>query len=172
MSTQTQTDFQIYVASLSDYNAGILHGVWVPLDEQTTVEDVQEQIQAMLKASPTGDAEEYAIHDTENLNHVGEFDDIAEILEYVAAAVESGDVDAYKAYVEYIGHDYATLEDFQDSYQGCYESEKDFAYQLADDIGFEPVTQWPASCIDWDQAARELFMGDFVFESGYVFRCN
>jgi antirestriction protein len=69
------------VASLSDYNAGVLHGVWIDLDG-ADVEDIDDQIQTMLKSSPTtrkyGDiAEEYAIHDHENWHGlpVGEFSD-------------------------------------------------------------------------------------------------
>lgn len=34
---------------------------------------------------------------------------------------------------------------------------KQYAMQLADDIGAVPSEySWPTSCIDWDQAAREL----------------
>ena len=36
---------------------------------------------------------------------------------------------------------------------------KDYAQELADDIGAIPKDlSWPCSCIDWDQAARELQM--------------
>lgn len=34
---------------------------------------------------------------------------------------------------------------------------KDYAQELAEDIGAtNPDAQWPHTCIDWDQAAREL----------------
>lgn len=34
---------------------------------------------------------------------------------------------------------------------------KDYAMQFADDIGAFPAeASWPCTCIDWDQAAREL----------------
>ncbi len=33
---------------------------------------------------------------------------------------------------------------------------KQYAMELADDLGIEAPTQWPYTCIDWDQAAREL----------------
>ena len=61
---------RIYVASLSDYNCGILHGWWVGADN--SVEILEETIQQMLAESPTagryGDvAEEWAIHDYEGL---------------------------------------------------------------------------------------------------------
>ncbi len=36
---------------------------------------------------------------------------------------------------------------------------RDYAMQLADDIGAIPSDlAWPCTCIDWDQAARELQM--------------
>lgn len=36
---------------------------------------------------------------------------------------------------------------------------KSYAQELADDIGAVPDNaQWPCTCIDWDQAARELQM--------------
>ena len=36
---------------------------------------------------------------------------------------------------------------------------KAYAMELADDIGAVPDNaQWPCTCIDWDQAARELQM--------------
>ena len=36
---------------------------------------------------------------------------------------------------------------------------KDYAQQLADDIGaIDRNASWPCNCIDWDQAARELRM--------------
>lgn len=36
---------------------------------------------------------------------------------------------------------------------------KDYAQELAEDIGAIPADAgWPARCIDWDQAARELRM--------------
>lgn len=36
---------------------------------------------------------------------------------------------------------------------------KDYAQELADDMGALPKEySWPSSCIDWDQAARELRM--------------
>lgn len=36
---------------------------------------------------------------------------------------------------------------------------RDYAMELADDLGLLPKEySWPTSCIDWDQAARELRM--------------
>jgi antirestriction protein len=58
----------IYVASLLDYNNGILHGAWIPVG--ASADALLLEILAMLSISPTtrrtGEpAEEWAIHDYE-----------------------------------------------------------------------------------------------------------
>lgn len=42
---------------------------------------------------------------------------------------------------------------------------KTYAMELADDIGFE-TNGWPATCIDWEQAANELQMDYTSYEIG------
>jgi antirestriction protein len=42
---------RIYIASLSDYNAGTLHGAWIHADQGA--ENIQAEVSAMLSASPT-----------------------------------------------------------------------------------------------------------------------
>lgn len=59
---------RIYVASLSDYNNGILHGEWIDAGQEP--DQIHTEVEAMLKKSPAarkyGDvAEEWAIHDYE-----------------------------------------------------------------------------------------------------------
>jgi len=54
---------RIYVADLSAYNNGKLHGAWInTIDE---LDDIQDQINDMLRKSPEGFAEEYVIYDYE-----------------------------------------------------------------------------------------------------------
>jgi antirestriction protein len=55
----------IYAADLAAYNAGHLHGVWIEFVSGITADEVQFAIDAMLKASPVSDAEEWDIHDSE-----------------------------------------------------------------------------------------------------------
>lgn len=46
---------------------------------------------------------------------------------------------------------------------------KEYAQELAEDIGAIPRgLAWPAHCIDWDQAARELQMDYFSVDFGGV----
>ena len=62
--------FEVYVASLSDYNAGRLYGDWITVEDGMDREDLWTEIQKILDSSPeakiTGfPAEEWAIHDFE-----------------------------------------------------------------------------------------------------------
>ena len=84
------------------------------------------------------------------------------------------DDEALAAYAYLMNRDMANVEDWQcdaeEAYQGVYNSDEDFAQNLADDLGLIPSEySWPASCIDWDQAARELMM-DYMEHDGYYFR--
>lgn len=80
------------------------------------------------------------------------------------------DYAAYLAYVELVGEEFATIEQFEEAYAGEYTSDEDFAQDLAEDIGaIDDSAVWPNTCIDWKRAAREL-MYDYAEENGYYFR--
>jgi antirestriction protein len=55
---------RIYVACLSAYNNGYLHGWWIDADQEPDA--LLSDIEEMLADSPMDDAEEWAIHDYEN----------------------------------------------------------------------------------------------------------
>jgi antirestriction protein len=64
---------RIYVASLTDYNNGLLHGEWV--DAAQPAYAIQSEVEAMLAASPTAKrygetAEEWAIHDYDEFDGI------------------------------------------------------------------------------------------------------
>ena len=60
---RTSPSPRIYVASLSDYNAGQLHGKWIDADQEAS--NILGAVHAMLSASTEPYAEEWAIHDYE-----------------------------------------------------------------------------------------------------------
>lgn len=58
----------------------------------------------------------------------------------------------------------------REAYQGQFNSDEEFAQNLADDLGLVPDDlSWPCSCIDWERAARELLQ-DYAEEGGMYFR--
>ena len=90
MITEQRLQPQIYVVSLSDYNAGRLHGRWI--DATQGVDAVQEEVNAMLAESREAVAEEWAIHDYDEFAGVrlGEWEDLARVCELAAALVAHG----------------------------------------------------------------------------------
>jgi antirestriction protein len=91
---------------------------------------------------------------------------------------ESGNPEAFGAYASYVGREYATLDGFAEAFCGVYESEADYAQELAEECGLVDgdAQQWPLYCIDWERAWRELDMGgdNYSIPTGngdfYIFR--
>src|SRR5687767_8165427 len=96
----------IYVASLSDYNAGTLHGRWI--DATQDAEDIQAEVQDMLSKSTEPHAEEWAIHDYEGFEglKLSEWESFEKVSEVAQAIEEHGP--AFAAYVDNEGTEYAT----------------------------------------------------------------
>jgi hypothetical protein len=82
----------------------------------------------------------------------------------------SHEIEAFEIFVEsgYQGVeiDQEVLDTFRDVYAGVYQSRREFAMEMAEESGYDfTKEQWPATCIDWDYAAREL-MYDYWDENG------
>ncbi len=61
--------------------------------------------------------------------------------------------------------------DVEEAYVGSFNSDEEFAQNLADDLGLVPDDlSWPCNCISWPDAARELMMSDYCAEDGWYFR--
>jgi antirestriction protein len=162
---------QIYVACLSAYNNGKLHGMWIDCTQDADA--IQEDIEWMLSWSPCRNyeaCEEWAIHDFQNWYGIqlDECEDINKLAELAQVLSEYGEV--YAAYYKYYG-DYATLDEFKDSYWGKYESEEDFVYDQLEEQGlikkFEEMGL-SSSYINFEAIARDWFIDSYLsVEEGY-----
>lgn len=176
------SNFRIYVASLSDYNNAILHGVWLDLEDYSDSDDLQEAITAMLASSPFGNsdfakkhgllAEEYAIHDYEGFpqgtisEHSG-LSSVWELWERYEQAENDDNLEAFLAYEQLFDGDYS---DFEDRYRGYYDSEEAFAEELLEETGeLSSIPENLRYYFDYEAYARDLFCCDFTMQDGYVF---
>ena len=76
--------------------------------------------------------------------------------------------EAIDAYVNLYGE--LDTDKFEESYQGKYSSDVEFAREIASQLGeISDDLTWPHYCIDWEWAARELMI-DSSEENGYYFR--
>jgi antirestriction protein len=126
---------RIYVASLSDYNEGRLHGVW--LDAAQDVPTLESVVTAMLAESATPDAEEYAIHDFENFGplRLGEYESLATVSKVALGITEHGPGFAHYASLVGTG-DLERLDHFEDAYFGHFDSLEEYAASVVDDLGY------------------------------------
>jgi|TARA_Y100000589_G_C27183239_1_gene641652 antirestriction protein len=150
---------RIYVADLAAYNNGKLHGVWI--DAVLELDDIQDAVAKMLKASPEGFAEEYAIHDYEGFGsyRVSEYEGLESVHEVACFIEEHEELGA-----ELLAH-FSSIEEartaIDENYAGCYESVADFAEELTEDSVQIPESL--ARYIDYNAMAYDMEVGGDIF---------
>lgn len=162
---------KIYVACLSAYNNGYLHGIYIDATQEP--EDIENDIEWMLSWSPVADneaCEEWAIHDYENWLGIklDEYEDIRKIAKLATVLEKHGK--AFADYYAYYGND-ATVEEFEENYLGAYESEEDFVYQQWDEDGKLKALEElgiHSYYINWEGIANDWFIDSYLsIESSY-----
>jgi antirestriction protein len=165
MSTLTNTP-RIYVGTYAKYNNGSIQGAWLDLDDYTDAEDFYNACKELHSDEPDP---EFMFQDFEGFpkQFYSESGSVDEIYEYIDFVQKSHlDQDVIDAGLDC---DIA-MENIEEAYSGKYSSDKDFAQQFAEEIGvIDKNASWPNTCIDWEQAAREL-MYDYNSSNNYYFR--
>jgi antirestriction protein len=171
---------RIYVASLSDYNTGRLHGAWIDAAHQA--EQLHDEVAAMLERSPEPGAEEWAIHDYEGFGplRLSEYESLERIGVLAEGIAEHGP--AFAHWIALTASDEADpSQAFEDLYLGHWSSLDEYAEHLLADLGYDellergvPENLRPYVSLDFAAYARDLeFGGDIVVSKGdggvYVF---
>ncbi|MET1255268.1 antirestriction protein ArdA [Aliikangiella maris] len=159
-------EIRIYVTCLAAYNNGYLHGVWI--DACGALEDIQEQVQQMLKDSPVEDAEEYAIHDYEGFGayRLEEYEGLETAHEVACFIEEHEDIGA-----ELLNHTGGDFDEarrlIEECYHGCYSSLADYAQEFTESSMSVPKSL--EFYIDYKKMGRDWDMsGDiFTIETGH-----
>ena len=170
---------KIYAASLSDYNAGVLHGAWIRADQDE--DEIEEAITAMLERSSQPGAEEWAIHDYEGFSGIelSEYEQTDTIARIGAGLAEHGP--AFAHWADCVGTgDQDLLDQFHQHYLGHWDSMEDYAEQLLDDLGIDteglgPEMLRPYIRLDIEAFARDLACELHVGQDGdgvHVFDCD
>ncbi len=147
------SQIQIYVACLAAYNAGHLHGEWI--DATQDIDEIQAQINTMLKNSPVEDAEEYAIHDTDGFEGcpISEYQNIQSV-QQIALFIEQNEPVAALLLNHFCGDLEDSIKALKDYYHGSHKSLADYAQELTEDS-----TQIPkhlAPYIDYERMGRDM----------------
>lgn len=139
-------------------------------DSVCTKEDVLEQVieayneQDDVEPIETLSDDEYEIDWLDVPEWARDFDILSELMPEFSSS--SYDIEVFEA-----AHDCdVPFSDVDDAYNGEYKDDEDFAYETAMSLGaIDKHANWPYTCIDWEQAARELMM-DYSEANGHYFR--
>ena len=129
---------RIYVASLSDYNDGRLHGAW--LDVHGEPGELAEGVRAMLAASRLPGAEEWAIHDYEGFAplRLGEHESLERIARIGQGIARYGE--AFKHWTAIEGSARLDLvERFEGAYWGHWPNVAAYSLDLWRDCGYDEI---------------------------------
>ena len=171
-NTPTDT-YQIYVASLPDYNAGILHGKWIELDG-LSAGDIQEEINQILKSSPYAKqydeiAEEWAIHDDELGGiRISEYEGLDTVVSIVESLAQHGE--AFAIYYNDVSDLEIAITNFEEAYIGEYDSFLDYATETFDELYAHSIPDNLRIYIDYTAFARDLEAEGYFIEDGHIFR--
>lgn len=164
---------KIYVACLSAYNNGFLHGCWIDVSEG--IEHVTECIKEILFSSPVAEeCEEWAIHDYQgfgnyNISESHNLEDVCSVAEFIC---ECNDFPpkVISSLIEDYGIEGAK-EKMENEYIGEFDSESDFAYHYVEETGLiSEIPQSIAMYFDYEAYGKDLSINGDVFEiDGYYF---
>lgn len=167
-------DARIYVGTYGKYAGGSIGGGWLELERY---EDKEEFIQACLEIHSDEAEPELMFQDWENIpdDLIGESWLSEEFFE-LRNAIAQLDLNEHKALISWIRYsDYSIerdgsnglLEAFREQYIGEYDSEEDFAYEIVKEC--YDLTEIARAYFDYEKFAKDLFMGDYWYDNGYVF---
>ena len=153
---------KIAITDLKDYVEGILRFEWLDLEECSTADEIGSYIETFLakRSKETGELhEEWFVTDYNEFIDLGEYPSLDSVEEAVGLCQQYG-WEAVNAYYQ----DCGSFADFEEAYQGEYEDEEDFAYEIATSIYSEEQLGVLSLYIDWKKYARDLFIGDYSSE--------
>ena len=146
---------KIYVGTYAKYNDGSIDGKWIDLTEYNTYEEFVDACRELHKDEKDP---EFMVQDYENFpekwyHEAGlpteeEFDKINEFY-----MMDDSKKEAYEVFVNYTGLD--SIEDFEEAYEGQFDSPQDFGYYAIDTWG---IPDDPESYIDYEAFGRDLTM--------------
>jgi antirestriction protein len=113
----------------------------------------------------------------------GDFEETFEITDWLEIPKFLQDLETFAEFIEVFEGSFHNIEifeaanyldipfsDIDEAYNGEFDSDEDFAQNIADDLGYiNKNVSWPYTCIDWEYAAKEL-MYDYAEHNNHYFR--
>jgi antirestriction protein len=171
---------KIYVGTYGKYNGGSIKGEWLDL---TKYANKKAFVKACKKLHKGEHDPEYMYQDYEGIltdmpkDWIGESHLSDIVFEFIAAYKddeEKGEAFLnWKSHTGYTGELDYLIGLFDEAYEGKYDSEKAYAEYLAGEMGYYAAMKKAGlnECyFDEEAYARDLFMGDYFYSDGVVYR--
>lgn len=154
------------------------NGKWIDMD---CIDDTDEVLEELAESSiiPRNEDKEpeyggdLLVADAEGLakaflsrHDTFDFDDFVEARDHCSK--NHVDEDAVVAYMSYAGS--WSKSNFEDAFVGTADNEEAYAEELFDECYASEIPENMRCYIDYAKFARDLFISDYWFEDGYVFR--
>ena len=161
METATLSEARVYVGTYGKYNNGSLFGAWLDLSDYADKEEFYEACRELHKDEEDA---EFMFQDYENIpeNLISESWISGNFFTLRDAVEDLGDTEqeAFFVWCNYKNHDLSEedaddlVRHFWDEYQGQYDDEEDFAYQIVEE------------CYNLPEFAKTYF--DYEKETGII----
>ena len=163
----------VFVCTYHKYNEGRpLAGMWLDL---TTFSSYRDFVAACHWLHRSESDPEFMYLDFENFPSAWysesslDEDTFERIQEY--AELDADEQEAFEAFLDVTCDSSVSVDDFRERYCGEWESERAFAEHLVDDLDmFHNVPESISRFFDYEAFANELFMSDYDYSDGFVFR--
>jgi len=158
----------VYCGTYAKYNDGNLFGQWIAIDSFDTYEEFNEYC---LRLHCTEEDPELMMQDYECYPQSWYYESglSAETFERIKAyaGLDEDRRDAYEAYLDNLNSE-ATIEEFEEHYNGKWDSPADFAEDLYSQC--YQIPDYLQGFIDWQAVWRNLDTGgDYAEYDGYIF---
>jgi antirestriction protein len=168
---------KLYVGTYSKYNAGRLTGKWLDLTEYSDKEEFYEACQEFHKDE---EDPEFMFQDYEGILHdmpswlIEESYIDSDVFDYLQAFENDEErAEAFFKWVKYAGYKgdyYYLMSKFEEAYEGKYSSPEDYAEYLVEEMGILKAMGRYSYYFDYSAFARDLFMTDYMYLDGVVYR--
>jgi antirestriction protein len=159
---------KVWIASLSDYNAGHLHGAWVSADQEP--DGIWDGINEVLRTSKVSGAEEWAVFDYEGFGplRLSEYETVERISRLGRGIGEHGE--AFAAFANFLGSEDELLDQFEDCYIGQWESAVAYVEEFLEDTGVDRILDdaVPGYLRDYVRVDTEALARDMEFEGSLL----
>jgi antirestriction protein len=161
MTTESTKKFRVWIGDLHDYTNGVLRGKWITLSDETTVESLQSDVNAMLAEADDSYPHSEYFFEYENIPLSSEYYSFEALLK-VASLVRVHGSDIVRGFIDWAGIE--AIEAFEDAFLGVYSSLEAYAHEFIHACyDLDKMLGALASYFDYGAFARDLDMGGDIF---------